>query len=61
MTKSFEKDCVRCGVHIKMSNQTGKCLPYNLDGSGHKCDGKLEKDEDEHWTEDEDNSFAGTS
>lgn len=33
----YTKLCAHCKVEIRMSNNTGKWLPYDLDGSPHKC------------------------
>jgi|RhiMetdeSRZDD1v2_1073273.scaffolds.fasta_scaffold2691709_1 hypothetical protein len=33
----YNKPCGTCGVEIRMSNNTGKWLAYDLDGSPHKC------------------------
>ena len=44
MSQSYVKSCVFCKESIKMSDQNGKWLPYNQDGSQHDC--KKEKKED---------------
>ena len=33
----YTKPCIYCKREIKLSNDSGKWLPYNLDGSGHEC------------------------
>jgi len=33
----YTKPCNTCKAEIRMSNNTGKWLPYNLDGSAHSC------------------------
>jgi hypothetical protein len=33
----YQKSCMFCKREIKMSNETGKWLPMNLDGSFHSC------------------------
>jgi hypothetical protein len=33
----YQKKCYFCESEIKMSNNTGKWLPLNLDGSFHAC------------------------
>jgi hypothetical protein len=33
----YTKPCRFCNAEIKMSNDGGKWLPYNLDGSAHEC------------------------
>ena len=33
----FEKTCTYCNNKIKLSDSTGKWLPYNLDNSPHDC------------------------
>jgi hypothetical protein len=35
--KPYEKECIFCKNKITMSNETGKWLPYNNDGSSHHC------------------------
>jgi hypothetical protein len=35
--KPYEKECIFCKNKITMSNETGKWLPYNNDGSSHDC------------------------
>jgi hypothetical protein len=39
----YEKDCMYCRQKITMSKETGKCLPYNSDGSTHDCRNKSEE------------------
>ena len=34
---SFEKSCTYCGQKIKLSDSTGRWLPYNLDKAAHEC------------------------
>lgn len=43
MSQSYVKSCVFCKESIKMSDQNGKWLPYNQDGSQHDC--KKEKND----------------
>jgi hypothetical protein len=33
----YVKACSTCKKEIRMSNNTGKWLPSNLDGSAHRC------------------------
>jgi hypothetical protein len=33
----YQKPCIFCKQEIKMSNDSGNWLPYNLDGSIHEC------------------------
>ena len=33
----YQKPCIFCKQEIKMSNDSGNWLPYNLDGSLHEC------------------------
>ena len=33
----YQKSCMFCNKEIRMSNDTGKWLPMNLDGSFHSC------------------------
>lgn len=33
----YTKPCTTCKAEIRMSNSTGKWLPYNLDNSVHRC------------------------
>ena len=33
----YQKPCIFCHKEIRLSNDTGKWLPYNLDGSSHEC------------------------
>jgi hypothetical protein len=35
--KPYVKECIFCKNEITMSNETGKWLPYNKDGSAHDC------------------------
>jgi hypothetical protein len=35
--KPYVKECIFCKNNITMSNETGKWLPYNKDGSAHDC------------------------
>ena len=37
MTAPYKKNCVYCNQEITMSDETGKWLPYNNDGSSHDC------------------------
>lgn len=40
----YTKPCNTCKVEIIMSNNSGKWLPYDLDGSPHRCGEKKEKE-----------------
>ena len=33
----FNKTCIYCNQEIRLSNDTGKWLPYNLDNTAHEC------------------------
>jgi hypothetical protein len=33
----FTKTCIYCNKEIRLSNDTGKWLPYNLDNTAHEC------------------------
>ena len=33
----YTRPCTFCNQEIRLSNDTGKWLPYNLDGSAHEC------------------------
>ena len=33
----YQKPCIFCKQEIRLSNDTGKWLPYNLDGTNHEC------------------------
>ena len=37
MTKKYQKECMYCKQQITMSDESGKWLPYNQDGSSHDC------------------------
>jgi hypothetical protein len=37
MTQPYKKNCMYCNQEITMSDETGKWLPYNNDGSSHDC------------------------
>jgi hypothetical protein len=37
ISQSYVKSCVFCKESIKMSDENGKWLPYNQDGSQHDC------------------------
>ena len=37
MTQPYKKNCLFCTQEITMSDETGKWLPYNKDGSSHDC------------------------
>ena len=37
MSKPYDKNCIFCQKKLRMSDQTGKWLPYNEDGSIHDC------------------------
>ena len=36
----YPKDCKFCGQIIKLSEDSGRWLPYNLDNTAHECKGK---------------------
>ena len=36
----FTKFCIYCNKEIRLSNDTGRWLPYNLDNTAHECKGK---------------------
>ncbi len=33
----YTKPCIFCKQEIRMSNDSGNWLPYNLDGTSHEC------------------------
>jgi uncharacterized FlaG/YvyC family protein len=33
----FTKTCIYCNKEIRLSNDTGRWLPYNLDNTAHEC------------------------
>ena len=33
----YPKDCKFCGQKIKLSEDSGRWLPYNLDNTAHEC------------------------
>ena len=35
--KPYEKECLFCKQKIRMSKETGKWLPYNLNNGPHEC------------------------
>ena len=37
MSQSYNKSSMYCDKEIRMSNDTGKWLPMNLDGGFHSC------------------------
>ena len=39
----YQKPCTYCKSEIRMSNNTGKWLPMNLDGSFHSCNTNIKK------------------
>lgn len=41
---SYPKACVFCKESIKMSDENGKWLPFNQDGSQHDCKKKKNQD-----------------
>jgi hypothetical protein len=47
----YTKPCTTCKKEIRMSNNTGRWLPSNLDGSAHRCFGKKEEREKEEKPE----------
>ena len=36
----FTKPCTYCNKEIRLSNDSGRWLPYNLDNTAHECKGK---------------------
>ena len=40
MSQSYGKECIFCKAKIRMSDQIGKWLPFNEDGSIHECKSK---------------------
>ena len=38
--KPYEKECIFCKTKIRMSKQSGKWLPYNLNNGQHDCQKK---------------------
>jgi hypothetical protein len=40
MSKNYQKECLYCNQKITMSDETGKWLPYNSDGTAHDCRNK---------------------
>ena len=36
----YEKECIFCKAKIRMSKETGKWLPYNLNNGPHECQKK---------------------
>jgi hypothetical protein len=38
----YEKECMYCKTKIRMSKETGKWLPYNLNNGPHDCRKKEE-------------------
>ena len=57
MTQSYQKECLYCKKEITMSDETGKWLPYNKDGSAHDCrtpaDGTAKQEAKKQYTLDE--------
>jgi hypothetical protein len=41
----YQKECMYCKQEITMSDETGKWLPYNKDGSSHDCRNNKNKKE----------------
>ncbi len=37
MSQSYLKECIFCKAKIRMSDQMGKWLPFNHDGSTYEC------------------------
>lgn len=37
MSDSYVKECIYCKQKIRMSDESGKWLPYNKDNSMHNC------------------------
>lgn len=33
----FTKTCIYCNQEIRLSNDSGRWLPYNLDNTAHEC------------------------
>ena len=33
----FTKNCIYCNQEIRLSNDSGRWLPYNLDNTAHEC------------------------
>lgn len=53
MTKKYQKECMYCKQQITMSDESGKWLPYNKDGSAHDCrttNGKTKSNNDKQET-----------
>jgi hypothetical protein len=46
MSQTYVKECVFCNQRIRMSDQKGKWLPYELDGKTHDCkkNGKVKQE-----------------
>ena len=42
MSQSYVKECIFCKKEIRMSDETGKWLPYNLNNGPHECQKKQE-------------------
>jgi hypothetical protein len=40
MSQSYVKECIFCKNEIKMSDEKGKWLPFNKDGTSHECQKK---------------------
>lgn len=36
----FTKPCIYCNREIRLSNDSGRWLPYNPDNTAHECKGK---------------------
>jgi hypothetical protein len=47
MNQSYQKECMYCKQQITMSDESGKWLPYNKDGSSHDCRNNNNKDKKE--------------
>ena len=44
MSKQYEKTCNRCDAKIRMSDESGKWLPYNKDNTAHECKPKRQNE-----------------
>ena len=43
----YEKECMYCKTKIRMSKESGKWLPYNLNNGPHDCRKKSEQNHQE--------------
>jgi hypothetical protein len=46
----YEKECMYCKTKIRMSKESGKWLPYNINNGPHDCRKKKEESEQETTT-----------